>query len=150
MGQEDLDQRAGAAGIAHDPAGRVPIPLVRGGERPAGLGLCQRRGPGQRAGLTDEDLEVVVERQRFEVPPEQPVMAPDDGPAVEVTVAASPDVRRRPTYRADGVVVLTNRHLERWSTRRSSTTAASNTSTGSGISSGASPSNPRGQWPGGR
>ena len=59
--QQDLDQRAGAGGVAVGLAGRCPPGLVDGGELPGGAGLLQRGRPGQRAGLADQRLQVVVQ-----------------------------------------------------------------------------------------
>jgi hypothetical protein len=59
--EQDVDQLAGAVGVAVDAAGGDPEVLVRGREHAGCSRLGQGGRPGQGAGLEREDLEVVVE-----------------------------------------------------------------------------------------
>jgi hypothetical protein len=59
--QQDLDQRAGAGGVAVGLAGRGPPGVVDRGELSRRAGLFQRGRPGQGAGFADQRLEVVVQ-----------------------------------------------------------------------------------------
>jgi len=61
--QQHPDQRPGAVSVAVPGPRPVPELLVRGGESPGGAGLGQRRRPGQRARLAEQDLQVVVKDQ---------------------------------------------------------------------------------------
>src|SRR3954470_2524442 len=60
VGQQDLDQGTGAGCVATSTTDRVPIPLVRWGERAHGFGLSQRGGTGHSAGFPGQHLQVVV------------------------------------------------------------------------------------------
>ena len=77
MREQDLDQRPGAGGVAAGASGGVPVGLVRGGERPAGLGLRQRGRAGQPAGFGLEHLEVVIQGQDLDVASDRPFVAGD-------------------------------------------------------------------------
>ena len=61
--QQHLDQRPGPGGVAVPGPGRGPERLMGAGEHPGRAGLGQRRRPGQRAGLADQDLQVVIQLQ---------------------------------------------------------------------------------------
>ncbi len=81
--QQDLNQGAGAASVAVGLAGRGPERLVHVGERPCRAGLDQRGGAAQRAGLTDQHFQVVIEQQDLTASHGRAFMTGDLGPAVE-------------------------------------------------------------------
>ncbi len=63
--QQDLDQDACRGGLTVRAPGRGPQRLVGAGERPGGAGLVQRDRPGQRSGLADQRLQVVIQDERL-------------------------------------------------------------------------------------
>ena len=81
--QQHLDQFAGARAVAVGLAGSRPERLVGGGERPAGPGLHQRGGAGQRAGLEAQHLQVVVQDQHPGAFAAAPFMPDDFAAALE-------------------------------------------------------------------
>jgi hypothetical protein len=80
--QQDLDQRPGPGGVAVGLAGGGPPGVVDGSELPRGAGLLQRGRAGQRAGLADQRLEVVVQIQAGAGPAGQPLVPGDLGAPV--------------------------------------------------------------------
>ena len=81
--QENLDQRPGALGSPVGGHRRVPERLMGGGERALCPGDRQRRRAGQRAGLAEQDLQVVVQHVAVVVAVGQPRVAGDLAAAVE-------------------------------------------------------------------
>ena len=73
--QQHLDQRPGARRVAVSLAGGGPERLVLGGEHPRGAGLGQRGSAGQRAGLAQQDLQIVVQIKDFDALADRPLMS---------------------------------------------------------------------------
>jgi hypothetical protein len=63
--QQDLDQRPSACGVAERLACRGPERVVLIGEDAARAGLGECSGAGQRAGLAQQDLQIVVRSRTF-------------------------------------------------------------------------------------
>ena len=71
------------APVAVPGPGRGPERLMRAGEHPGRAGLGQRRRAGQRAGLADQDLQVVIQLQVLIPGRDQPRVDRDQPRAVE-------------------------------------------------------------------
>ena len=63
VGEQHLDQGAGAGLVAEPAAGQRPEPFVVDAERARGAGPGQRGGAGQGARLDPQHLQVVVQHQ---------------------------------------------------------------------------------------
>ena len=81
VGQQHLDQRPGPLGVTVLAAGSGPEGVVSGRERAALAGLSQRGRARQRPGLSDQDLQVVVQHQALAALGDRPLMAGDHLPA---------------------------------------------------------------------
>ena len=75
MQQQHLDQGAGARRVAVGLAGGGPERVVLGGEHLGRAGLRQRGRPGQRAGLAEQDLQIVVQIKDFGALADRALMA---------------------------------------------------------------------------
>ena len=102
VGQQDLDQPPGSRGVTLRGAGRVPVGLMAGGEHTAAPRLGQGGGSGQRAGLGLEDLEVVIQGQDVDEPPDSPVVAGDDRRTVEDLDRCRAEAHGQPATRRTG------------------------------------------------
>ena len=63
MQEQHSDEDPGAGRVAQGAAGGVPEPLMGQGERPRRSSGHQRGRAGQRAGLADQHVEIVIQDQ---------------------------------------------------------------------------------------
>jgi len=113
VGEEHVDQPAGAAGVALRRAGGVPVGLVGGGEHPEPAGLDQGRRTGQGTRLGLQDLQVVIQGQDVEELADCPLVAGDGGGSVEDLDGgrAEPNGQAAPSEAGrDRVGALAHRH----------------------------------------
>lgn len=83
MGEQDLDQRAGASSISTGSPGGIPVRLMRRGKNTPGLRLGERGRPGQPSRLGPEDLEVMIQGKDFDIAAHGPFVAGDQHWAIE-------------------------------------------------------------------
>jgi len=83
VGEQNLDQGTGAGLITEAVSGRCPVVLVVDTEHPRRSRSRQGGGPGQRAGLDPQHLQVVVQHQRLGPFGDQPGMGGDDAGTLE-------------------------------------------------------------------
>ena len=86
---------------------------MRSGEHPTGSGLGQCSSPRESAGFDGQDLQVVIQRQDFDIASDSALVAGDQGgPVVDLDGAGRQPNREPPAGVAggNGVEALPHRH----------------------------------------